>query len=446
MQTKITCPFLTQQNKIHHWLKPWLTDKFTQLSPVAGDASFRRYYRLAADDNTQKTDLILMYAPPAQEDLAKFIRLAKNWQAQGVKVPNIIAVNEQLGVALLEDFGNQQLMQEVENLKPKAADKYYHAALDGVLHLQQTNPKDLPSYTEQLLQDEINLFTEWFLPLIGVPLTSLPAQWSAFTQQLVDSALNQPQLPVHRDYHSRNLMLLAKEEAASAPAVAEKDEKATEADKSKEAASETTQEQKIPRLDLGILDFQDAVIGPCTYDVVSLIKDCYLDWPRKRQLAWFDYYYQGLVKEFSASQQLLSKKELERSFQLMGMQRHLKVLGIFARLYQRDTKPNYLADLPLTLKHLIQASRRYPEYTWLASWLQQQIKPRLERVLPQLLLKERLMQQQPDLSTKQLPKKAATVRKAKVLKHYLSQTKALAEAINLAAAQPIEKSSNTNDA
>lgn len=362
MQFKLTCPFLTQQPEISSWLVPWLTPNFTQLEVVAGDASFRSYYRLLAKDNTFNKNILLMYAPPAKESLATFINLAVSWQQQGIKVPQVLASNLPLGVALLEDLGNLQFMQQVKNLSPAAASPYYQQAISSLLGLQQLSPKGLPSYTSQLLTDEINLFSDWFLPLLEVPATSLPSQWPAFCQQLVASALNQPQVLVHRDYHSRNLMLL---------------------DTTNPAASE-----------LGIIDFQDAVLGPCTYDLVSLTKDCYLNWPKDHQDDWFSFFYQGFSQQVAAqnSSALPSKDSLYNSYQLMGMQRHIKVLGIFARLYLRDNKSGYLADLPLTLEHLMQATQLYPEFNWLTAWLAEVIQPKLAKRLPQLFAQIQLKQ------------------------------------------------------
>lgn len=354
MPPKITCPFLAQQPEIHTWLKPWLTENFTQLKAVAGDASFRSYYRLAATDTQQGQSLILMYAPPEKESLEGFINLALSWQQQGVKVPQVIATHYPLGVALIEDMGNLQFMQQVQNLSPAAASPYYQQAIKSLLGIQQLTSKNLPSYNAELLQIEISLFAAWFLPLLELPATSLPSQWQTFSQQLISSALNQPQVVVHRDYHSRNLMLLN----AANPAQSE----------------------------LGIIDFQDAVLGPCTYDLVSLTKDCYLNWPKANQDDWFNFFYQGFVQQFKEdANELPSQENLYKSYQLMGMQRHIKVLGIFARLYQRDSKSGYLADLPLTLEHLIAASRLYAEFDWLTTWLEEVIQPRLNLVLPPLL-------------------------------------------------------------
>lgn len=330
-------PVMTERSKaLESWLKPWLLNTRCTLISVAGDASFRSYYRLPAAQNIQGKNLILMDAPPEKECSKAFIQLASAWQKQGVKVPELLAYDLDLGVALLQDFGDQQLMRCVDIQQPQAADPLYQQALQQLSQLQQL-PADaaenhpLPDYDAALLTRELDLFDDWLLnQLLGI--TERPASWQAFRQQLVQAALDQPRVTVHRDYHSRNLMLLDDGQ-------------------------------------LGILDFQDAVFGPCTYDAVSLIRDCYLLWPESLQQSWLKLAHQLHCQTFEP----VSFAQYHHWFDWMGMQRHLKAAGIFARLSLRDGKAGYLQDIPRTLTHLLQALQAYPDYQELHDWLQQDV-------------------------------------------------------------------------
>ena len=342
--TQPTKPLEPRHQQLLNWLQPWLCRNLQSLSQVAGDASFRRYYRLHASENTQGSDLIVMDAPPEKESSDAFLQLAKLWHQEGIAVPRVLASSVEQGFALLEDFGDRQLMQQVAHQTPEEADPFYRQALKQLAELQaaghsQTNP--LPGYNAPLLNREIALFDDWLLDdFLQFNSHERPDRWKAFQQELVEQALIQPKTRVHRDYHSRNLMV--------------------------------TTSQK-----LGILDFQDAVQGPLTYDAVSLIRDCYLAWPQSWQQTWLEYFY-------DLTQPPVTLNEYRHWFDWMGMQRHLKAAGIFARLWLRDGKVGYLYDLPRTLDHLILTLQNYPDWTDIHHWLSQEVQPQLLKQLQSL--------------------------------------------------------------
>ena len=283
-----------------------------QLSPASEDASFRSYLRL----RTEERSLIVMDAPPDKEPCDQFILVADKLRAAGLSAPEIIARNLEQGFLILTDFGSCDYLSQ---LGPATEAAMYRDALSALQLMQtQIDAGDLPPYDSALLQREMDLFHDWFLgKLMGISLDSgQQAAWQSIKQRLVANALAQPRVFVHRDYHSRNLMWL---------------------------------EQDNP----GILDFQDAMNGPVTYDLVSLLRDCYIAWPppRVEQLA-LDYY------ETARCNRLVDVEAAEfmRWFNLMGMQRHLKAIGIFSRLKIRDGKTGYLKDIPRTFEYLRQVS------------------------------------------------------------------------------------------
>jgi aminoglycoside/choline kinase family phosphotransferase len=308
---------------IKSWLSDVLNSEDFTITPASSDASFRRYFRVSQAELTW----IVMDAPPSQEDIAPFIKVSQFLNSQSLHVPNIIAQNSEMGLLLLSDLGTQPYLDMLNN---HSADNLYRDAIDSLIKIQCSDPTgiDLPRYDSKLLQTELNLFPEWFLERHFE--LSPPAFLQPLFDTLIDNALSQPQSVVHRDYHSRNLMVDAKHNP-------------------------------------GIIDFQDAVIGPITYDLVSLLRDCYISWPEDKLEAWIHYY-------FSAAQQheLLPNCDITtftRWFDLMGLQRHLKVLGIFCRLNYRDNKPNYIDDLPQTLRYVLQVCRRYDNLQPLADFL-----------------------------------------------------------------------------
>lgn len=317
------------------------------LRPVSGDASFRRYFRGITEHGTW----ILVDAPPEKEDSHPFVAVAQRLEACGVAVPEVLLADLGQGFMCLSDFGDVSLWTCLDAARrgdvtgPSAA-SLYQSAFAELLKIQQCQADDppLPRYDAALLLREMRLFSEWFCAgLMQHPLSAAEAALieSAFAF-LVEAALKQPQVFVHRDYHSRNLMF----RAGQAP---------------------------------GVLDFQDAVRGPLSYDLVSLLKDCYIAWPREQVNAW--------ALDFAAQAQacgILASVEPEcflRDFDLMGAQRHIKVLGIFSRLWLRDGKAGYLKDIPLTMHYLLQVARQYPELGEFAAWLDAALLPGLDTAL-----------------------------------------------------------------
>lgn len=319
----------TRLEAIQNWLTGLFEDKTFTLTPASNDASFRRYFRF----EIQGKCFIVMDAPPDKEDTTPFINIATKLFEQNIHVPEILARNTETGFLLLTDFGSTAYL---DKLSDETADDLYQHAIDSLLDIQSITPQvlELPDYSETKLLEELKLFPKWFLNK-HLSLATPDFLNDAF-EILVNNALEQPQVVVHRDYHSRNLMLTA---------------------------------NNYP----GIIDFQDAVIGPITYDSVSLLRDCYIEWPNNKLEQWIAYYFT------QAKQRKLIKDNIELAqfikwFDLMGLQRHLKVLGIFCRLNYRDNKDNYLDDLPLTLSYVKSISRKYPEFRDLARFLDNEVK------------------------------------------------------------------------
>lgn len=328
---------------LSHWLKHELKLGVEDLQPASSDASFRRYFRAKVDGQS----FIVMDAPPAHEDVRPFVKISNLLQEAGVQTPKIHAQDLDQGFLLLCDFGNQPYLN---HLNDSTVEQLYGDAMESLVKLKKgvnVQACDLPHYDEALLRREMNLLPEWFLAgLLQRPPTKAEQEMLARTWQvLIDSALAQPQYCVHRDYHSRNLMIV---------------------------------EENNP----GVIDFQDAVIGPVTYDLVSLLKDCYIVWPKEQVRIWVRDYQnrllaEGLIDETDPAQFL-------RWFDLMGLQRHIKVLGIFARLYLRDGKKGYLGDLPRVMNYVLEASADYPELTEFLEFLQGGIAQQMEKVLEQI--------------------------------------------------------------
>jgi aminoglycoside/choline kinase family phosphotransferase len=311
-------------------LKVWLQQSGTQfdsITPASADASFRRYFRITSevDDIPGKTQTrIVMDAPPDKEDCRPFIKIATMLFELGLNVPQILKQDLQQGFLLLSDLGDTVFLSVLNN---DTVDDLYHAAMKSLLIMQQKQNADLPLYSETLLRNELALFPDWYLAKqLNITLTAEQTTVLENTFDiLVNNALTQPQVCVHRDYHSRNLMI--NEQQPDKP---------------------------------GIIDFQDAVIGAVTYDLVSLLKDCYISWPRQKVEAWVKSFQQqaeslGIIKN-------VSTEEFMRWFDLMGLQRHIKVAGIFSRLKHRDGKTGYLKDIPRTMDYVFDVIARYPEF------------------------------------------------------------------------------------
>lgn len=318
------------------WLQHDLVLNVSACEPASGDASFRRYFRVATPDGS----FIAMDAPPDKEKTEPFLRIAELMRGAGLTVPRIFHANREDGFLLLEDFGQTSYL---DRLRPDNAAALYARACDGLIRLQgSVDPAacGLPAYDEALLRRELGIFEDWFVgQFLGAEMP--PDVRRPLFDLLVESALEQPAVCVHRDYHSRNLMVL---------------------------------EHRSP----GILDFQDAVIGPITYDLVSLLRDCYIDWPHARLEEWRQAYYRRLLE---AGLLDCSPERFRRWFDLMGVQRHLKALGIFVRLKLRDGKPNYLTAIPRTLDYLGAQSAHYPELAGFDAFLRERILPRCSTAL-----------------------------------------------------------------
>lgn len=313
------------------WLHA-LTGTHHELVPASNDASFRRYFRIRIDGTTR----IVMDAPPPQEDCRPFVHVANLLHAAGMHAPEVIASDLEEGFLLLSDLGNTTYL---DVLNEDNVDRLYGDATGALARLQACiDPASagLPDYDAELLNVELSLFKDWYLQKhLGLMLNA--GQESTLTttnQLLVDNALAQTQVCVHRDYHSRNLMFT---------------------------------EQDNP----GVLDFQDAVIGPVTYDLVSLLRDCYIAWPRERVEEWAQNYYRIAVKAGIVNEDHVSEMQFLRYFDLMGVQRHLKAIGIFARLLHRDGKDGYIEDIPRTMAYVKDVAGRYPELSEFAALLEE---------------------------------------------------------------------------
>jgi len=314
---------------------------------ASADASFRRYFRVSNFDKTDNSDrtnktIIAMDAPPEQEDCTPFIDVTQRLREAGVHAPKIIKEDLAQGFLLLEDFGSTPYL---DVLNKQTADQLYGDALQALLKIQTANTDGLPEYDEAFLQQEMQLMPEWFLK------THLKISPTTEQQKIIDrtlavitaSVLQQPQVFVHRDYHSRNLMLLSDDPLQKNLQNIEKQGGWT---------LNTTSNNP------GIIDYQDAVLGPITYDLVSLLRDCYIRWPNEKIANWMlDYKQQA---ENAGLMHKVPDATFIQWFDYMGLQRHIKVLGIFARLNHRDGKAHYLNDLPLTLHYVMEVANKYP--------------------------------------------------------------------------------------
>lgn len=310
------------------WLSTVLPAPLTRIAPASGDASFRRYFRVWCNGQTH----IVMDAPPDKEDCRPFVAIGSALHRLDLNVPEVLAADLDQGLLLLTDLGEQQYLTA---LNEHSVSGLYDDALAALARLQTGGDPGtalLPPYDSALLHREMELFREWFLGRqINLSLNESEQRTLDHSfAVLADNALEQPRVWVHRDYHSRNLMVTA----TGNP---------------------------------GVLDFQDAVVGAVTYDLVSLLSDCYIAWPRKRVEAWALDYRQRL--QAAGMGGLEDADRFLRWFDLMGVQRHLKATGIFARLNLRDGKPGYLRDIPRTLGYILAVAPRYPELAGLRDLL-----------------------------------------------------------------------------
>ena len=305
--------------------------------PASADASFRRYLRLRSGLQS----FIVMDAPPEQEDCMTFLRVATYLEAMQLNAPRIIEANIEQGFLLLSDLGSQSYLMSLTD-NPASATGLYADAMRALTTMQANGSAyqaSLPPYDETLLRFELSLFHDWLCQThIGVEFSTVDeASWQSLCDLLVANALDQEQVFVHRDYHSRNLM---------------------------------HSKSRNP----GMLDFQDAVEGPYTYDLASLLKDCYVRWPADEVRAW--------ALEFYAMRDTLSRAHTDeltflRQFELMAVQRHLKAAGIFARLNHRDGKAGYMADIPRTLKYIVELGPRNAELDFIVRFINDNCLPAL---------------------------------------------------------------------
>lgn len=324
---------------LNAWIERVLSANAT-IKLISGDASFRRYFRVTLGPKRY----IAMDSPPDLIAVSPFIALANEYHQQGINVPQVIEKNIEQGFLLLSDLGDTQLLSV---LTPANVSDYYQQALCLLTPIRAVTRVDgvpLPSYDEAFVYRELDIFSDW---LIG---RHLQLKCSADTQQmladtyriLADSALVQPRAGMHRDFHSRNLMLCDKQ--------------------------------------LAVIDFQDAVIGPVTYDAVSLLRDCYVRWPDEVVETLMQQHYLQLLSDNVLGQDV-TLAQYRHWFDLMGMQRHLKAAGIFCRLNYRDGKPSYMQDIMLTLQYVSDIGKRYLALHPFISWLDNQVIPKMEQTL-----------------------------------------------------------------
>jgi len=317
--------------KLQQWVRNQPNFADAELYLISGDASFRKYYRVESAHGP----FIAVDSPPDKEDNHQFQLVQKLLENNNIAVPKLIAIENQLGYMLQQDLGDTLLLSK---LNESNVDQYYDNAMQLLLKLQATPvSQEIPPYDQDLLMREMMLFKDW---LIGTHLHINLTHDETISllenfQLLMDNALNQPQVLVHRDYHSRNIMV----------------------------SDDST---------LSTIDFQDAVVGPITYDLVSLLKDCYVTWPLAKVKAWVESYYQQLYLKDATD-----FETFWRWFELMGVQRHLKAAGIFCRLNHRDGKSGYLADIPRTLSYVLDVACRYEELEPIAHIIDHRVLPKL---------------------------------------------------------------------
>ena len=304
-------------------------------TPASSDASFRRYFRVPARGGS----VIVMDAPPDKEDCVPFVRVAGYLEAMGLTAPRVLEADLTAGFLLLSDLGQQQYLDTLRR-DPAQAPGLYADAIVALLAMQQRGTAfqaHLPPYDDKLLRFELSLFHDWLCGThLGIVFDdALQGAWRACCDLLVANALDQPQVFVHRDYHSRNLMVT-------------------------------------PQGNPGILDFQDAVEGPLTYDLASLLKDCYVRWPAAQVWQWALDFYNGLDDAMRAR---VDEERFRRYFELMAVQRHLKAAGIFARLNHRDGKAAYLRDIPRTLDYIVEIGPRYAELESIVALISDRVLP-----------------------------------------------------------------------
>lgn len=333
----------TREQQLQNWINQDTSFHAERLLMVSGDASFRRYFRFS----TQNATVIAVDAPPTHENNEVFINVANAYQAAGIRVPEVLDYSLEQGFMLLQDFGDVMFASAYDHDR---IDEFYEKALEALPAIQgvtRTAMGPLPLFDDALLDAEFHLFNHWLLKVhldLSLPETSWQIIHDA-QDKIRRVFLKQPQAGVHRDYHSRNLMLTA---APDAP------------------------ETDLP--EIGIIDFQDAVTGPVTYDAVSLLRDCYVVWPE-------EMVYRVLKRWHSKHFSQYEWRDFCFWFDVTGIQRHIKASGIFCRLCHRDGKQGYLNDIPRTLDYVVRYAGKYPELAEFATLVKQEILPAMQRSL-----------------------------------------------------------------
>ncbi|WP_269914626.1 aminoglycoside phosphotransferase family protein [Acinetobacter sp. HY1485] len=314
---------------IQAWLEAVLRSDQFEINYLAGDASFRRYARVTQNNKS----FMLMDAPPEQEDCVPFVSIDEFLDQKGVRVPHIVAKDLALGFLLLEDFGDVMLSHL---LTTDTVDEYYTQAFNQLIQLQNIDGgQQLPIYSYEKLISEMELLTQWFFPSLNIDLAqNEQAVVQKTFEILAANAVQQPQVIVHRDFHSRNLMQLKNEKQ------------------------------------LGIIDFQDAVIGADTYDLISITRDAYVQWEPTQVEAWFKEFYALLPPQKDRT-----FEQFKRDADFMAMQRHIKILGIFVRLFERDGKDGYLKDLPRVMWYVLNQAKDYTELQPFIEFMQARVMP-----------------------------------------------------------------------
>lgn len=359
-------------------LKDWLSRDLglhpERVEPASADASFRRYFRAFSDGST----FIVMDAPPGKEDVRPYLKVTRLLEGLGAHVPHVHEADIERGLLLLEDLGGTHYLSRLN--AGDDPERLYGDALRVLADIQVRGEEaaaELPPYDREVLARELALMPEWFLGKhLALELSTADSQMiAAAFEFLMVEALAQPAVFVHRDYHSRNLMVVG-DRVSGAGRSGARVHGAGMTGVGARGSAGGNGSGRNP----GVLDFQDALRGPIGYDLVSLLKDCYISWPRERVVGWVSG-YRGLLRTQGGETggRLAGSDEAEflRWFDLIGVQRHIKVLGIFARLWYRDGKAGYLSDLPLTLDYVRDTCARYAELRDLARLLEQRVVPEL---------------------------------------------------------------------
>jgi len=335
-------------SRLQKWLCHYFKVDSITLTPLTGDAGFRVYYRFTVNG----ISYLAVDAIPDKSNNLAFVEIQKVLQQKNINVPDIITYDLELGFLCISDLG-ETLFSDFVTLS-NMNESYQKAInlLPSIASISLPKHYTLPNYDAEFIHVECNIFTEWLLSKhLNIALNEQEiTQLHECFLLLIDSALDQPQVFMHRDFHSRNLMLI-----------------------------DSHQKSQDNNLQLGVIDFQDAVVGPITYDVVSLLRDCYVKWPDENVNNLFQYFCQLINVDNKYTD--VSQEQWQRWFDLMGLQRHIKASGIFARLFHRDNKTGYLKDIPLTLSYIVDISAKYKELSFLHDLV-------LHKVIPSLTAKE----------------------------------------------------------